>query len=439
MQIANRYRKLVSYLPYDAEVEWLQGDGASGLWIPCDVNNARFEVGYYIVQEYSQHIMQNAFRGSEASNVDINIYHYSNSSTLTWQAAVTQHMNNQNEGQGGSTNRWSTPNFNCQKLKRFITILDIPNNRTMYSLDNFTPKVYTPKSYNSLPFIGLLCRAKSNNDATNFSVAKISYCKIYVNDVLTYDFIPVRKNGVGYFYEKVTGELWGIGAKGGKGTGNFVIGPDNNLTARSYIQDGLVAIWDAKENIGWKKYSATSTVWTELISGRNSSVSLTNHEWAHYSLQQKVANARGVYLVDKAFLTAMPTWTFQTCQSNMSNNSNSCTMLDSPNDYSWVSTAQTKYFGLNSRVNFAMYTGSFETYNLCHNTTNGNVYCSTRKTYSSTYNLQNSYLPDSVYAGTYSDPRPVGARIHAVRIYNRVLTQAELNYNFEIDARRFNI
>lgn len=221
MQIANRYRKLVSYLPYDAQVQWLQGDGASGLWIPCDVNNARFEVGYYITAQYSQTIMANAFRGSEASNIDVNIQHYYNQARLTWQQCTTQHMQNQNAGQQGSTNRYYTSNWSQQLTHKFGTIADILNHRNMFSLDNYSPKVYQTKTYNSLPFIGLLCRAKSNKVATNYSIVKVTDCKIYVNDVLTYDLIPVRKSGVGYFFNKVTQQFMQK-----SGSGNFIIGPD---------------------------------------------------------------------------------------------------------------------------------------------------------------------------------------------------------------------
>ena len=51
--------------------------------------------------------------------------------------------------------------------------------------------------------------------------AKLYIEKIYVNDVLERDFIPVRKNGVGYMYDRVTDTLFG-----NDGTGDFVFGND---------------------------------------------------------------------------------------------------------------------------------------------------------------------------------------------------------------------
>lgn len=50
---------------------------------------------------------------------------------------------------------------------------------------------------------------------------KVYYCKIWDNSNLVGDFIPVRLGVNGYFYDNVTGELFG-----NSGTGNFILGPD---------------------------------------------------------------------------------------------------------------------------------------------------------------------------------------------------------------------
>lgn len=54
------------------------------------------------------------------------------------------------------------------------------------------------------------------------SVAKrVYYCKMWVNGVLTRDFIPVRVGQVGFMYDKVSKELFG-----NAGSGSFILGPD---------------------------------------------------------------------------------------------------------------------------------------------------------------------------------------------------------------------
>jgi len=48
----------------------------------------------------------------------------------------------------------------------------------------------------------------------------MQYCKIYENNLLVRDYIPVKVNEIGYMYDKVSGQLFG-----NTGTGTFIIGP----------------------------------------------------------------------------------------------------------------------------------------------------------------------------------------------------------------------
>ena len=43
---------------------------------------------------------------------------------------------------------------------------------------------------------------------------------------------------------------------------------DSKLTAKSYVQDGLVAIWDGIENAGWGERNTDLKFWPDLVSGR---------------------------------------------------------------------------------------------------------------------------------------------------------------------------
>lgn len=54
-----------------------------------------------------------------------------------------------------------------------------------------------------------------------FFNGKIYYCKIWQDDVLVRDFIPVRVGQAGYMYDKVSETLFG-----NAGTGSFILGPD---------------------------------------------------------------------------------------------------------------------------------------------------------------------------------------------------------------------
>jgi hypothetical protein len=92
---------------------------------------------------------------------------------------------------------------------------------------------------------------------------KVRYFKIRINDILVRDLIPVRKGNIGYMYDRVSGQLFG-----NAGTGEFVLGPDLiDYTAKDYIQDGLVAMWDGIENAGWGTNDKSVNYWKELIGG----------------------------------------------------------------------------------------------------------------------------------------------------------------------------
>ena len=53
---------------------------------------------------------------------------------------------------------------------------------------------------------------------------KIVHIKIQMGDNHVRDFIPVRKDGVGYMYDRISGQLFG-----NSGTGSFIIGPDKTI------------------------------------------------------------------------------------------------------------------------------------------------------------------------------------------------------------------
>ena len=42
---------------------------------------------------------------------------------------------------------------------------------------------------------------------------------------------------------------------------------DTGLSAKDYIQDGLVAMWDGIENAGWGKHDENATEWVDLVNG----------------------------------------------------------------------------------------------------------------------------------------------------------------------------
>lgn len=87
------------------------------------------------------------------------------------------------------------------------------NNVEKLTLDN--------KSFNTVEPILLFALYQRSNVTERF-LGRIYYFKLYdENDNIILDMIPVRKNGIGYMYDKVSKQLFS-----NQGTGNFVLGTD---------------------------------------------------------------------------------------------------------------------------------------------------------------------------------------------------------------------
>jgi hypothetical protein len=121
---------------------------------------------------------------------------------------------------------------------------------------------------NGVMYLFALNRPPSN---VFYASLKMTFLKIWHKDVLIRDFIPVRVGSVGYMYDRVSGQLFS-----NQGTGEFVLGPDIiDYTAKDYIQDGLVAMWDGIENAGWGVHDPSATVWKDLVGTRDLNVNPT--------------------------------------------------------------------------------------------------------------------------------------------------------------------
>ena len=69
-------------------------------------------------------------------------------------------------------------------------------------------------------------------------------------------------------------------------------------TARDYVQDGLIAMWDGIENAGWGVHDPNATVWTDLVNG----MGITLIEQAMFS-----ENSLRIVATDETLATAYMT------------------------------------------------------------------------------------------------------------------------------------
>lgn len=101
------------------------------------------------------------------------------------------------------------------------------NGTAAYSNKFYDVTVLSPAQSASTLNCYLFARDNDVNNYLPYNGLRLYACKMTQDGVVVRDFIPVRKNGVGYLYDKISDQLFG-----NIGTGNFIIGPDINIRAR---------------------------------------------------------------------------------------------------------------------------------------------------------------------------------------------------------------
>jgi len=229
-------------------------------------------------------------------------------------------------------------------------------------------------------------------------------------------------------------------------------------TAADYVQYGLVAMWDAIENVGWGVHDDTATHWMELISGTEDAIvgSLgTRYAWSDNALVSYTTG--NTFISDK---TEELLEAFQNCTFTIESIT-SCPTAS----HGW----QAQFFNI-AQSGQAYNQGMILRYRREDNGYCGSVY--TGK-YSSGPDFQISPI-DEIHSWTvayeqgdgrfFANGDFVGSRTsvpdstissvlvrigssnyqfqgcyHAIRIYNRRLSDAEVEYNATIDKARFGL
>ena len=174
----------VSVSPYDAQVEYLRGDGTAyidtGIYGTPDL---RTELMFQLKATSASKALFGSY--SNASGY----YLYLSAGTPRWQTGFGSH---DNSSQAADTSQ-HTIVYNDYKVELDGTQL------AEYSTA-FTTTPHTLLLFNM---------AKTDGTLYNGISMDIMSCKLIKNGVTVRDFIPVRKDGIGYMYDKVSGELFG--------------------------------------------------------------------------------------------------------------------------------------------------------------------------------------------------------------------------------------
>ena len=264
-------------------------------------------------------------------------------------------------------------------------------------------------------------------NATNFNYM------VYLNYVPP---SPVHTNGVFELYGFVIGnEAQGEPDQLAAGFINsraFLAPP----TAGDYIQDGLVAMWDGIENAGWGIHDPNATTWIDLIGGLIASSIDPSQVGADFMLSD------GIHRCYLPSLPSMEKFTIEMVVSDIKRKVSWFSVWAASNDNNsigWPNTSSTtinwKYFSNRPGVSFDGGTLTA----LADGTTSGRLIVNGQ---SSSSSVSGSHLSWGTSSLQWSNPwgnNRGTLRNHCIRIYSRVLTPEEIQYNNNIDKRRFNL
>lgn len=266
---------------------------------------------------------------------------------------------------------------------------------------------------------------------------KISYFKLYKNKLIL-DLIPVRKGNVGYMYDRVSGKLFG-----NSGAGNFILGADKKpvdttVSAKSYIQDGLIAMYDGVENAGWGKHDANATTWKDLVGGNDFEATAILNEWTKDSAVFKggcgksqpwnLTNVLTLDVVGKSEQTSFFAFALDGSRHRMfcilpTNNrgfqfaNNAPSMFRDWYSKRWSVTATWSAIGATSQ-NAQFYNGEYAGINS---------------------GTSSWLVQDSAILGYTKAEYAYLGEICCIRAYNRALTAEEIAHNYAVDKERFGL
>lgn len=267
---------MIRGLPYDAELEYLECAGTSSAFPYINTG---------IVGDSNTTYEAMLRRNTQSTN-ECAIGSWNSGDTRCW---IAYYFGNKFYlGMGRRVNDGGTPQPNVWYKQ---TLKAESSNFNLYVDDVLTATVPQTTFTSSQPlYIGAM---NSSGTASYYFSGRFGSVKIYQNGVLVLDLIPVRvgsgASAVGYMYDRVSRKLFG-----NAGTGAFVLGPDkavpilslhryaspsngvalgkmgctdlfHRITAKDYVQSGLVAMWDAIENVGYGQHNSSATTWKDLV------------------------------------------------------------------------------------------------------------------------------------------------------------------------------
>lgn len=233
------------------------------------------------------------------------------------------------------------------------------------------------------------------------------------------------------------------------------LGGDSRTPAMRYVQDGLIAHWDALENVDYGKRDANSNVWKDLISGTEM-VGTDGVEWGdNFYLGQSAqwfsqgCSARqdlsesykvGNFTIEAVLFIDNEQYPSKDYPFFFGANSNRLKLYcrSTARFGGWFRSSQ--YFYENRMESNPLHTVAYvinAADSIAQSYDSGVLKATINKEILPQETTSNFYIGRNAYLG--GDNTSFQGRIHAIRWYDRVLSQEELQFNRTIDLERFGL
>lgn len=239
---------------------------------------------------------------------------------------------------------------------------------------------------------------------------------------------------------------------------NALMAGKRKPTAKDYVQNGLVAIWDGIENAGWGTHDASATTWKDLIGGIETSwltdVADNSLTWENGGLRRVGTKGITATVDWCANITQTTPYTLEIVIGDASQSApsssynyyynamaNTFIFVRAGNTGLWNSTGG-QYAFLASlgygfpAVNFAFVATGVATTN---NRQLEDIYCDGTKLHTGRAMSANTDKTFRFFQYSRDWAETRDTTIHAVRLYSRALTADEIAANYAIDKARFNL
>lgn len=205
MKVYSRRQLMMSFKPYDAEIEYLESSGTQYIQLACNVSTGTyFAVGGVIIPIYTSAQQDYTIFGANPySQFEVAFYKKNNTTNRITYSSIIGGLG----AAGGVGGGWGGV---------VGTEVSLELSTTEKVINGVHTSISRPLSGNITAF-----RIFGGYQNTNRYPIRIKSFYIKKGNDTLYDLIPVRISQVGYMYDKISKQLFG-----NSGTGSFILGPD---------------------------------------------------------------------------------------------------------------------------------------------------------------------------------------------------------------------